>query len=150
MARRPEVRNYYDAAVRNGTCRRAADNLAIQIEQEAEARRLAEQPESIEESVNRKAPPVYDVPVEGARKWQALVDAERGSFAERREAALVAWAKRRPGWDWIDKPPPQNEILAAHRKDFGTIPGLSDNLRAVRRALAPDEAKRGGRHFHRG
>lgn len=78
--------------------------------------------------------------------WKSLVKRHQGT-----DNALKAWAIKAYGND----PPGREELLKAHRRDFGFIKGISqDAMRRLRRLLSqggviPDELKRGGAPTHR-
>lgn len=63
--------------------------------------------------------------------------------------ALIEWARRRWGDD-LWRLPNADGLLRAHREQFGRQYGISEKtMRAVRAALAPKKARRGGAPTHR-
>ena len=63
--------------------------------------------------------------------------------------ALIEWARKRWGDD-LDELPNSQGLLVAHRQEFGRARGINEKtMRAVRLALTPEKARRGGSPTHR-
>lgn len=62
---------------------------------------------------------------------------------------LLEWARQRWGRA-LDELPNVQELLHAHRAQFGRVPGISERtMREVRRKLAPEKLRRGSAPTHR-
>jgi hypothetical protein len=97
--------------------------------------------------VSEVAPPARDDVADDTaakrERWMAFVKSHSG----RTEHALVAWARAKFG----ERQPGRDELLDAHRNDFGKISGISDKpmMRLLRNALAPGAKGGASTHRHR-